>query len=122
MDLQRAKQHLREDLPAAFLALRRKDVPLRAKWFAGLAVAYALSPIDLVPDFIPVLGCLDDLLLLPLLVWLAVRSIPPEVWDQCRRESAGLWEGGKPRNWLCALPILAVWGIVLALAAKALLP
>ena len=63
-------------------------VPRRAKWLAGAAVAYALSPIDLIPDFIPVLGQLDDLLIVPGLAWLALRSIDPALLAELREQSA----------------------------------
>ena len=74
-------------------------------------MAYALSPIDLVPDFIPVLGYLDDVLLLPGLIWLAVRMVPPMVLAQCRTR-ADEWlqlTGGKPLMWQGAVLVLAVW-------------
>jgi uncharacterized membrane protein YkvA (DUF1232 family) len=60
-----------------------------ARFFLGLLVAYALSPVDLIPDFIPVLGHLDDALILPLLVWLALRLVPREVLAECRKEVYG---------------------------------
>jgi uncharacterized membrane protein YkvA (DUF1232 family) len=62
--------------------------PRAARWLLGAAVAYALSPVDLIPDFIPVLGYLDDVLILPLLVWLALRMIPKEVVAEHRRRQA----------------------------------
>lgn len=108
---ERAKR-LKADVPAVFLTLKDRETPRLAKLFAGLTVAYALSPIDLVPDFIPVLGYLDDLLLLPLLVALTIRCIPREVWERNRREAEGLWESGKPVRWYFAVPILAVWAAV----------
>ncbi len=103
------------------MALRRKDTPIAAKIFAGLTVAYALSPIDLIPDFIPVLGYLDDLLILPGLVALTVKLIPAEVFEECRIEAAGLWADGKPKKWYYAIPIVLIWGLVVILCLKLLL-
>jgi uncharacterized membrane protein YkvA (DUF1232 family) len=75
---------LKRDVVALWLAARDPRVSLAAKLVAGAVAAYALSPIDLVPDFIPVLGLLDDLLLLPLGIWLAVRLIPPRLMAELR--------------------------------------
>lgn len=72
---QRAKQ-LTADIPAVFLAMKDRRTPMLAKILAAIAVAYALSPIDLIPDFIPVIGYLDDVLLLPILIVAAVKLIP----------------------------------------------
>lgn len=65
-------------------ALRHPDTPLAAKALLGLAVGYALLPFDLIPDFLPVIGHLDDLIIVPGLVWLALRMIPPGVMAECR--------------------------------------
>ena len=112
--LKKRAQGLAVDIPALFLALGRRETPLAAKAAAWLAGGSALSPIDLIPDFIPVLGYLDDLIILPLLVALAVRLIPSGVMEECRErareQSASL---GKKR-WLYALPVIAVW-LLLAL-------
>lgn len=115
---ERAKQ-LKLDIPALFLAFRRKETPFLAKLFAGLALAYALSPIDLIPDFIPVLGYLDDVVLLPGLIGLALHFLPKEVMDSCRREAKGLWQDGKPKKWYFALPVIFFWILVLAVIIKA---
>lgn len=104
----RAKQ-LKTDLPAVFLALKHRDTPWYAKAVALLTVGYALSPIDLIPDFIPVLGYLDDLILLPALVLLVIRLIPKEVFAQCREQAQGLWAAGKPKRWYFAIPVVAIW-------------
>ena len=80
----RAKQ-LKADIPALVLSLRSRDTPVGAKILAGITVAYALSPIDLIPDFIPVLGYLDDLIILPALIALTVKLIPKDVFDSCRK-------------------------------------
>lgn len=64
-------------------------VPKLAKWLLGLAIAYAISPIDLLPDFIPIIGYLDDLLILPLFIFFALRLIPTEVIEDCRNKTKG---------------------------------
>ena len=115
---QRAKQ-LKTDIPAVFLALRQKETPWYAKVVAGLTVGYALSPIDLIPDFIPVLGYLDDLIILPALVALTVRMIPAEVMAQCRAEAEGMWNNGKPKKWYYAVPIVLVWLLAVFLIVRA---
>lgn len=66
-----------------------------AKIIAAIAVGYALSPIDVVPDFIPVLGYLDDLIILPVLAAWAIRLIPKEIMEECKTEAEGLWKDGK---------------------------
>lgn len=104
-----------------FLALKQPDTPLSAKIFAALTIAYALSPIDLIPDFIPVIGQLDDLIILPALAAAAVKRIPPEVMERCRRQSEGMWENGKPKKWYFALPIILFWLIIAAVIIKAII-
>ena len=102
-----------------FLSLKDAQMPLLAKVFAAITVAYALSPIDLIPDFIPVLGFLDDLILLPALVALTVRLIPRPVWEKNRRLAENLWANGKPQRWYYALPIVAFWLLVALLILRA---
>jgi len=72
-------------------------------------VAYAFSPIDLIPDPIPVLGYLDDLLLVPLGVWLALRMIPPQVMAECRQQAEVKMTEGKPVSWVGALIVILIW-------------
>ena len=110
---ERAKK-LKTDVPAVFLALKRKDTPVMAKVFATLTVAYALSPID----FIPVLGYLDDLLILPGLVAITVKLIPSGIFEECRIEAAGLWEGGKPKKWFYAILIALIWLLIIGVIIK----
>jgi hypothetical protein len=108
--------------------LGKKETPWYAKALAGLAIVYALSPIDLIPDFIPVLGYLDDVIILPLLVALAVKSIPPEVIIRCRDEvikpADGITEGSDysrstaRKRWFYAIPVVALQLFVLILQAK----
>lgn len=117
MSLKQRAERLKTDIPAIFLALRDKETPAAAKFFAFLTVAYALSPIDLIPDFIPVLGYLDDLLLLPALAALTIRLIPPAVLERCRAQAAGMWQNGKPKRWYYALPIVLFWLLLAGLTA-----
>ena len=121
MDLKARAKQLKTDLPAVFLALKRKETPWTAKVLAGLTIGYALSPIDLIPDFIPVLGYLDDLILLPALVALTIRLIPAEVLASCRVEAEGLWKDGKPKRWYYAIPIVLLWLLILFLVVRAFL-
>ncbi len=109
---ERAKK-LKTDIPALFLALKDKDTPTLAKIFATFTVLYALSPIDLIPDFVPVLGYLDDVILLPGMIALTIKLIPNDVIDRNRKQAEGLWENGKPKKWYYALPIIIIWFILL---------
>ena len=109
---ERAKK-LKSDIPAIFLALKDKDTPIIAKILAAVTVAYALSPIDLIPDFIPVLGYLDDLIILPALAALTIKLIPKEKFEECRIKAEGLWENGKPKKWYYAVPIVIIWVAVI---------
>ena len=118
MNLKQRAAQLKSDLPAVFLSLKDKQTPLIVKILAGLTVAYALSPMDLIPDFIPVLGYLDDLIILPALVALTVKFIPIEVFEQNREKAKDIWAEGKPKKWYYALPILLVWGILFAFILK----
>jgi len=113
MKLKERAKKLKSDIPAVFLALKAKETPWYAKACAAITVAYALSPVDLVPDFIPVLGYLDDVILLPLLVALTVKFIPKETFQKYREEAEGMWENGKPKRWYYAIPIIIVWGLLI---------
>lgn len=115
---ERAKK-LKTDIPAIYLALKDKDTPILAKAAAGITVAYALSPVDLVPDFIPVLGYLDDIILLPALAALTIRLIPKEILERNRRLSEELWQNGKPKKWYYAIPIISIWILIIWLVVKA---
>ncbi len=98
---------LRTEVHAVYLASRHPAVPWYAKALIALVVAYALSPIDLIPDFIPVLGYLDDLILVPAGIALAIKMIPPPVMEECRRKAAAA--GQAPRNWIVAVLIVGLW-------------
>ena len=109
---------LKTDVPALFLCMKDSETPVIAKILAELTLAYALSPIDLIPDFIPVLGYLDDMILLPAMVALTIRLIPPAVFARCRIEAEGLWANGKPGKWYFAIPIALFWCVILFLILR----
>lgn len=121
MTLKERAASLKQDIPAVFLALKARQTPVIAKILAGITVAYALSPIDLIPDFVPVLGYLDDVLLLPALIALTVRLIPEKVFAACRVQAAGMWKDGKPKKWYYALPIVVIWALMLWCIVKAVI-
>lgn len=112
MDFKVIAKKLKYDIPAVFIALKKKETPVIAKLFAGITVAYALSPIDLIPDFIPIIGLLDDLIILPMFVALTIKFIPEEVFYQCRIEAKNLWSSGKPKRWYFAIPVILIWVIL----------
>lgn len=118
MKLKEKAKQLKQDIPAVFLALKHSRTPIAAKLLACITVGYALSPIDLIPDFIPVLGYLDDLLLLPALVYLTVRWIPESVMEECRMKAVGLWLDGKPKKWYYAIPVLLLWLLAIRWIAR----
>ena len=112
---QRARA-LKAETYALYLAYRDPRVPWYAKVLAAVVVAYAFSPLDLIPDFVPILGYLDDLILVPLGIALALRLIPPEVMADARAQAAEHLSGDKPRNWVAGAAILTVWLLLLALS------
>ncbi|MGC9360921.1 MAG: YkvA family protein, partial [Anaerolineae bacterium] len=106
---------LKQDTYALYLAYRDPQTPWYAKVWAACVVAYAFSPIDLIPDVVPVLGYVDDLLLVPLGIWLAVRMIPAPVMAACRvRAVATMTEGRPAPNWAAAAAVIAVWLLLAA--------
>ncbi len=113
MNLKKRAGRLKTDIPAVFIAIQKKETPAAARLTGLLTVVYALSPIDLIPDFIPLLGYLDDIILLPALIALTIRLIPDDIFDKCRKEAEGIWAGGKPKKWFYALPVIVIWFILL---------
>ena len=112
LDTSRAwARRIKRDAVTLWFARSHPGTPWYAKALGVLVVAYALSPIDLIPDFIPVLGYLDDVILLPVLIWITVRLIPPPVLAQCRTQ-AEAWiaaGSGKPRSVAGAVAIVVLW-------------
>ena len=111
---QRAKE-LKVEIYAIYLAYKDPRVPLYARIFAACVVGYAFSPIDLIPDPIPLVGYLDDLVLIPLGVTLALRMIPPAVLAECRAKSQEVMKQGKPVNRAAAVVIITIWVLLAAL-------
>jgi uncharacterized membrane protein YkvA (DUF1232 family) len=108
-------RQLKRETYALYLAYRDPRTPWYARLFAACVVGYAFSPIDLVPDFIPVLGHLDDLVLVPLGILLALKMIPPEMMAECREKAEDVVAQGKPVNWAAAAIVIATWLLVAAL-------
>ena len=102
-------------IPALYLSLKSKQTPFVAKLLAFLTIGYALSPIDLIPDFIPVLGLLDDLVLLPILITLTIKFIPKEVFNAFLEESQTL---KLTKHWYYALPIIVFYIIIIIIVVK----
>lgn len=107
-------KRIKRDAVTLWFAYRHPDTPWLVKGLCVFVVAYALSPIDLIPDFIPVLGYVDDALLLPGLIWLAIRLLPAGVVTSSRFE-ADRWmvkEGERPRSYVGAAFIVVIWALV----------
>jgi uncharacterized membrane protein YkvA (DUF1232 family) len=104
----RARQ-LKAETYALYLAYRDPRTPWYARILAAVVVGYAFSPIDLIPDFIPVLGYLDDLVLVPFGIWLALKMIPAEVIAESRARAQETLANGKPVNRAAAVIIIAIW-------------
>jgi uncharacterized membrane protein YkvA (DUF1232 family) len=104
-------KRIKRDAVMLWFARRHPDTPIFAKALCIFAVAYALSPIDLIPDFIPVVGYIDDALLLPALIWLAIKLLPANVIVECRIQ-ADRWmleQKAKPTSYVGAVVIVGIW-------------
>jgi uncharacterized membrane protein YkvA (DUF1232 family) len=110
-------RQIKSEVYAIYLACRDPRTPWYAKMLAACVTGYAFSPVDLIPDFIPVLGYLDDLLLVPLGIALVRKLIPPDVLAECRRKARQFQDMPRPTSRAAAAAIIAVWTIVLALTA-----
>ena len=119
VDWKRWARQLKRETYAVYLAYRDPRTPWYARLFAICVVGYAFSPIDLIPDPIPVLGYLDDLILVPLGIAIALRMIPPAVLADCRAQAQDATGQDRPRNWIAAAIIVAIW--MLCAAAVVLL-
>ena len=108
---------LKQDTYALYLASRDRRVPWAAKILLIVVVAYALSPIDLIPDFVPVLGYLDDMVLVPLGIALAIKLIPADVWEECKAEARTRLDSDLPRSRAAAIVIVTIWFAAICVVA-----
>lgn len=115
MNWKNSVKKIKSDIPALFLALKEKETPVVAKIMAGITVAYALSPIDLIPDFIPILGYLDDFILLPLLIALTVKLIPKAILETSRLKAEEMSNKRLSKKWYYSIPVILSWCILLVI-------
>jgi uncharacterized membrane protein YkvA (DUF1232 family) len=117
--IERFKQksdQLKQEVYALYLAYKDPRVSWYAKIFAACVIGYALSPIDLIPDFIPVLGYLDDLILLPLGIGMALKMIPPAVLAECRQKASERLDRDTPMSRAGAVVVIVIWIFLLVLS------
>jgi uncharacterized membrane protein YkvA (DUF1232 family) len=101
---------------ALYLAYRHPKTPWYAKVFVALVVGYVFSPIDPIPDFIPVVGLLDEIVVVPIGVWIAAKLIPPEVFEECKEKARDVTEGEKPVSRKAAVVVVTIWVLCVGLA------
>ena len=116
-DWKKRAKHLKRELYALYLAYKDPRVPWYARIIAIMVVGYAFSPIDLIPDPIPVLGYLDDLILIPLGIALVIKLISPDVLNECRERAGHRDNEAKPQNWVAACVIVLIWIMMFILIA-----
>ena len=119
MNLETWKQRARRlsaQTYALYLAYRHPRTPWYAKVFAALIVGYVFSPIDPIPDFIPGVGLLDELVVVPIGVWIAAKMVPRDVLEECQEKAREVAESEKPVSRVAAVVLVAVWLLCLALA------
>lgn len=104
---------LKQQIFVLSFAYKDERVPWYAKIFTICVVAYAFSPIDLIPDFIPILGYLDDVIIVPLGIMFALKMIPNEVQSECEDKAKEMMKNGKPKNWVVGSLIILFWCIIL---------
>jgi uncharacterized membrane protein YkvA (DUF1232 family) len=114
---QRARE-LKSEAQVLMIAYRDKRTPMSAKILIGITVGYLLSPIDLIPDFIPVLGVLDDLVIVPALIGLSIKLIPDQVLLEARETVRDKPQQLKKANWIFAIIIILIWAVVLLYTYK----
>jgi uncharacterized membrane protein YkvA (DUF1232 family) len=114
-ELIRRVGRLRTEAFALYLAARHPETPWYAKILVAAIAAYAFSPVDLIPDFIPVVGYLDDLVLIPMGIALAIKLVPPYVLAECRVRAQEVVVSSKPVSWAAGAVIVTIWLVLAAL-------
>lgn len=104
-------KNLKRKIFILYFACKDKRVPWYAKTFTAGVVAYAFSPIDLIPDFVPILGYLDDIIIVPLGIMLALKIIPINVIAECEMQAEEMLKNGKPKNWVAGSLIIIIWSL-----------
>jgi uncharacterized membrane protein YkvA (DUF1232 family) len=112
-------RQLRDEIDALYLCSKDPRVPWHAKAFAVFILGYALSPIDLIPDFIPVIGYLDDIILVPIGIACLIKMVPKDILDECR-EKAKSRQITKGRHWIAASVIIIIWLLAILITSKVL--
>ena len=111
--LQQWARKLKQEVIAIYFVMKHPKTPLYAKIFTAIIVGYALSPIDLIPDFIPVLGYIDEAILLPLWIALVIKMIPANILVSCREKATTNPPAAKPKIWAAAYVIVMLWLVIL---------
>lgn len=111
-------KQIKRKISILLITFRKKETPWYAKAIIGITIAYALSPIDLIPDFIPILGYLDDLVILPILIMLSIKLIPKDVLIQSENELVEKGANKPQKRWYFGVPIVILWIIIILLLIK----
>jgi uncharacterized membrane protein YkvA (DUF1232 family) len=115
-------KQVKTEIVALYLASKHPGTPWYAKVLAALIIGYALSPIDLIPDFIPVVGYLDDLIIVPAGITLLIKIIPGDILEECRAKAQADLSSGKPKNWVAAIFIVLIWLLAIYLILRRIGP
>jgi uncharacterized membrane protein YkvA (DUF1232 family) len=113
---------LQSEIVALYLAYKHRRTPWYAKVLAALVIGYALSPIDFIPDFIPIIGYLDDLIIVPAGIILLIKIIPRDVLEECRAKARSDFLNKKPKNWIAAFIIILIWLLAIYLTLRLIWP
>lgn len=111
---------IEEDIATLFVSIKEGKIPLPARIMTFVSLAYFLSPIDLIPDFIPILGYLDDLIVLPALIYTTIKLIPKSELERCRSKRNKIRFDDYPRRWYYAIPIVFFWLVLVVFLWKML--